>query len=144
MKTFKIMSLLFVLSSVFSAFAGSGKAIVPMWYSHTSQVTALYISNIAGNDVDVTVTFYKKDGTVATSTITQNNWINSNLSIAANTTANIIITSTTEEYGYAVIEWVNRGSDDDTIALVAHGFWGKALSTKESGYAIPVNDGKPF
>lgn len=144
MKAFKTVLFLFALSSVFSTFAGSGKAIVPMWYSNASQITALYISNISSNDVDVTVTFYKKNGTVATSTITQGNWINSNQSIGAQTSANIIITSPSEEYGYAVVEWTNRGTDDDTIALVAHGFWGKAVSTKESGYAIPVNDGKPF
>ncbi len=144
MRTLKVSTLFFLISSAFSAFAGNGKAIVPMWYSNLYQSSIFFISNFSDNDVDVTVTFYKKDGTVATSTISYNNWINTNTSIGADNTASIGITSSTEEFGYAVIEWTNRGTDDDTVALVAHGFWGKVLSTKEGSYAIPINNGAPF
>lgn len=137
-------TLFFLISSAFTAMAGNGKAIVPMWYSNLYQSSVIFISNFSDNDVDVTVTFYQKDGTVATSSITYTNWINSNASIGADNTAYINITSSTEQFGYAVIEWTNRGTDDDTVALVAHGFWGKVLSTKEGSYAIPINNGAPF
>ncbi|XOV81040.1 MAG: hypothetical protein ACFHVJ_08825 [Aestuariibacter sp.] len=136
----------FVLLFSQLALAGSGKAIVPHWAGQApgASPTVIYLSNISNNNVDVTVTFYDKMG-VALSPTAFDNFISSNTQIAAGNTGNVQIKPSSFNYGYAVIEWKNEGNDDDTVALVAHGYRSTTnSSTRRSDFVISVNNGLPF
>ena len=127
--------------------AGSGKAIVPHWTSYDSngQRSTLYISNITGNDLEVTVTFYSNTGTVIGSTdLTYTNWANSDTRVEAGETALVSVHKSTWDYGYAVIEWNNISTDDNAVGLVAHAFYSVSDADRYGRYAIPINLGQPF
>jgi len=125
--------------SVFSinAFAASGKAIVSHWSYEGSTPNAIYVTNITDNDLAVSVTIYNKDGGVVNPT-TVTNFQNSNTEVAAGKTGYVTVQSS--NYGYAVIQWTNLGTDDDVYGLVA--FAQRGNTTWH--YAVPVNSGNPF
>lgn len=137
----KLLTAIFLLTS-FTAIAGSGKAIMPSWGSSgTSNQAYIYISNISENVVNVTVTFYGKDGTkFSPSSYTG---FSSGNQLLAKTSGYVSLSLSSFNYGFATIEWVNANGDD-TVALVAHGHRVAGVSGGKSILAIPINDGRPF
>ncbi|MCW8928947.1 MAG: hypothetical protein OQL19_01765 [Gammaproteobacteria bacterium] len=128
------------------AFAGSGKAISPHWSGDdsTTSPTYIFISNITDKNVNVSVTFYGDDGTVIPVT-TYTNFINGNTQLAPRATGRVKISPPVRTNGYAVIEWENEASDDNIVALVAHGYRVMVNSTyRRADITIPVNNGMPF
>lgn len=125
-----------------NVYAGSGKAIIPHWLSDTiSQHSAFYISNITGHDLQVQVTFYKEDGTAISPTL-YTDFAAANTEIPARSSAHVVMQyASGHAYGYAVIEWQNKSTDDDTVGLVAGGY--RTVGTTRI-YSIPVNNGVPF
>lgn len=124
---------------------GMGKAIVPNYGSMgggSPQESNIFISNISTHDLTVTVTFYKQDGTKLTTNITYYNFQNSDTEIAAGKTG-VAQTSGASvfTYGYAIVEWKNKGTDHDVVALVAQA---QRQEGTLWGYGIPVNQGLPF
>ena len=136
------LGVLLLTNSFSSAYAGSGKAISPMWDITSTRTCYIHISNITTHNLQVSVTFYKNDGTTVTSGITYNNLQSSNTVLNAGNSAFIQIdAAATSQYGYAVIHWSNDvSSEDDVVGLVAHGF----CSGSDNRYAVPVNNGMPF
>lgn len=144
-------SLLFCLALIIStfstvSFAGSGSAVIPYWNSNGSIGLrgTVQISNTTNNDINVTVTFYGKDGTIQASGLTYYNFTNSDSQLAAHSTG-VIQLATPSDYGYGVIEWSNETGDNDSIALVAHS---SVITVNGSSWradvAIPINGGLPF
>lgn len=64
------MLIFLVMSQVGNSWmtAGTGSAILPRWYSYgsgtTTDRTFLYVSNITGSSISVTITLYDKQGAV--------------------------------------------------------------------------------
>lgn len=139
----KLISIL-TLAISFNVFAGSGKSILPHWGAQSSKPSYIFLSNITDNPVKVDVTFYGKNGaSLSPSTFT--NFSNGNTELAARSTGYITIHPGAWDYGYAVIEWENREGEDDTVALVGHGFRViTATSSTRSDFTIPINNGQPF
>lgn len=136
-----------------SAFAGSGKAIVSHWYALNDgggnvQHSNFFISNITKNDLIIKITLYNKDGTTYSSGLVYNNFQNNNTEIGAGKSVNFKISaasiSTNDSYGYAVIEWSNKGTDDAAVGLVAWADWQQDGQSILRGYSIPINNGNPF
>ncbi len=142
----KLIALFMLLGTATLSFAGSGKAIVPFWNAGTTiyHQTDIYITNISNNDVEVTVTIYKKDGTELTSGVTYNNFSASDTKILARNSGYVRINPTTSGFGFAIIEWNNTGSDDNTVALTAYAMFLKFNATVEGVSAVPINQGLPF
>lgn len=71
----------------FSLFAGGGSAVVSHWSATDSALrpTHIYISNINDNPVNVTVTFFDKNGNKLTAP-TYVNFTNGNTTLEANST----------------------------------------------------------
>lgn len=141
--------LIFSIAGMFfslAAFAGSGKAIVPHWHSSLSDGlrNRIHVSNITDNTLNVTITLYNKNGSVYNSGLTYTNFITSNTQLAANSSGYLQMYGSTD-YGYAVIEWSNTGTDDDVLGLVAY-----SSKTVVNGpewradVGIPVNNGLAF
>lgn len=146
MKKSVLILLVFGFVSLGQAFAGSGSAIIPNISANTNTGAdnVYYISNITNHDVEVTVTFYDKDGAVLTSGVNYSNFAASNTEIAAGKTGVITFAPSSWEYGYAVIEWNNKGTDNDVVALVANGYIEKDASPQLSRYTVLVNCGLAF
>ncbi|CAM2067445.1 hypothetical protein SCOR_18840 [Sulfidibacter corallicola] len=148
MKKVASMLLVFCLFSIGHAFAGYGKAIIPHMSANTAtdSINLYWISNITEHDIKVTITFYDQDGNALTSGVSYTNFINSNADIAAGKTGLSTVDTSTWKYGYGVIEWENKGSDEDVVALVAHGFFDEkdGSSNPQGFYAISINAGMPF
>ncbi|MFT4927130.1 MAG: hypothetical protein ACI8WB_003236 [Phenylobacterium sp.] len=141
----KTLSSILLLSALVSsaAHAGSGKAIVAHWGASVSQFNYVFMSNISNNPLDVTVTYYQHDGTLLSdSSKVFHNFTNNDATIAASNTAHIQLKPPAWTRGYAVIEWKNQGTDDDTVGLVAHSW--RAMASGENTFSIPVNNGQPF
>ncbi|MFZ8170629.1 hypothetical protein ACO1HB_17490 [Alteromonas macleodii] len=129
-----------------SSFAGSGKAIVPSWIAGgNNSITVLTISNITDNDIAVNVVFYGKDGQVIQPSQFENFTLGNSV-ITAGNTGQVRISSTTSQYGYAVINWENTADDaaDDTIALVARGYHQVVDTARRTNSLIQINNGMPF
>lgn len=143
---------IFVMTLTFCglpAQAGCGKAIVPSWWATTTGglSSIVLISNFSSHDLQVSVTFYGKNGEIATSGITYENFISSDTQLAAGSSGYVKIAGgTVSNYGYAVVEWANTSSEeDDTVALVAHAWNCRIVSgSYDARWATPVNNGKPF
>lgn len=124
---------------------GSGKAIVPNYGSiggASPQESNVFISNITQHDLTVTVTFFKQDGTKLTTNITYFNFQNSDTEIGAGKTGYVHVTGTASwTYGYALVEWKNKGTDQDAVGLVAQA---QRQEGTLWGYGIPVNQGLSF
>ncbi len=142
----KLQLIVLLLLPACFATAGTGKAIVPFWNAGTTiyHQTDIYITNISNNDVEVTVTIYKKDGTALTSGVTYVNFSASDTKILARNSGYVRINPTTSGFGFAIIEWNNTGSDDNTVALTAYAMFLKFNATVEGVAAIPINQGLPF
>lgn len=133
---------LFALSM--HANAGSGKAIIPHWADASSNGPSTYfISNITDNYINVKVVFYGKNGQELSPT-EYINFSANNTQLEPNATGYVKITSSVTEYGYATIEWENNDGDNNTLALVAHGFRQIIESSRRSAITIPINDGEAF
>ena len=138
-----IVGCLLLVSNV--AFAGSGKAIIPMWHAvaNGKHFTDVRLSNITSNNIEVKVTFYNTDGTKVTSGITYWDFINGNTQLSPNSSGRLRID--TAGYGYATIEWNNVGeTDDDVVAIIAHGERFLIQSGGIGVTSLPVNQGLPF
>ncbi|QTD53498.1 hypothetical protein [Sulfidibacter corallicola] len=148
MKTSALIFVVFSLCSTYQVLAGSGKAIIPNFSANsaTDGKCVYYMSNITPHDLEVSITFYDQNGTVITSGIVYTNFINSNTEIAAGSTGVVVINPTPWKYGYAVIEWNNKSTDDDVLGLVAHGFFDQqdGSDNAEAYYSIPINCGAAF
>lgn len=133
-----ILACLFLVSA--NVFAGSGSAVVSHWMATGSTVTSLWVSNITSHDLEVEITFYDTSGT-ALSPSSFFDFQNSNTEIGAGKSGYVSISS--DSYGYAVIKWNNKGTDDDAFGLVAYAH---RSDNTASGWraAIPINNGKPF
>lgn len=144
MKKISLLALLFLISFANFAVAGSGKSILPHWSGASGKPSYIFLSNITNNPINVVITFYGKSGLkLAPSTFT--NFSNGNTELAANSSGYVSISRNPVDYGYATVEWSNIGNDDDTFALVGHGFRViTATSSTRSDYSIAINDGKPF
>ncbi|BCB26934.1 hypothetical protein SKTS_18200 [Sulfurimicrobium lacus] len=134
------------LSLSFNAFAGSGKAIVPMFGADTTQPdwqrTNIFLSNITTHALNVQITVYQEDGTVVpSSSLTYVNFQNSNTQIGAGKSAYLKIDTVGWHFGYAIVQWQNSGTDQDAVGLVGAAQRQQAL---EWGHYIPVNNGIPF
>ena len=141
----KLAALLVATLSIGQAFAGSGKAIVPHWTANSGDRSShIFISNISATSVNVSVSFYGKNG-AKLSPSTYNNFTVANTQLAAKSTGYVSIDNSGSDWGFAVIEWSNLEGEDSSVALVAHGFREVAKSTSVSGnFAIPINNGMPF
>ncbi len=148
MKSFLVS--VFFLFMAQSVFAGSGKAIVSHWYAYNNgsgndQHSNFFISNITKNDLVVTIKLYNKDGTIYSSGLFYNNFQNNNTEIGAGKSVNFKITASTSSsdfYGYAVIEWKNKENNDDTVGLVAWADWQQ--DSPQRAHSIQINNGNPF
>lgn len=147
------LCLIFFLTLTTLSFAGSGKGILPYWGASgvstdtNYSVYILNLTNISDNDVDVTVTFYKKDGTLLSSTHQSFYYFSANdTTIPAHGTAQINIShSGGWEQGYAIIQWENtNSSEDNSVALVALGTYVHRNTGIEARQSIMVNQGQPF
>lgn len=129
------------------SFAGSGKAIMPSWTagSGSGKTSALFFSNITSNTIEVHITIYGLDGTVIQPT-RYGGLINNNTQLPPKSSGFIETFSTAAfNHGYLIIEWKNLEGDDDTVAMVAHGYnIGSSLTSLRSDYSVPVNQGMPF
>ncbi|WDE05077.1 hypothetical protein SG34_027885 [Thalassomonas viridans] len=157
---------LFITSN---AFAGSGSAYLPHFFSeyHSSgqKRPVIYLTNITGSAVDVTVTFFKHDGTVLTETDTTDNYNGGIIRGSSNatgykdytaptgttvvftipagqqsTTYIEIGTINTVHQGYALIEWKQTGNN--LVALIAEAAEYDSAKNDRSYHAI--NNGLPF
>jgi len=128
------------------AIAGSGKGIVPHWGASVTdgKPSWIYLSNITDDVINVEVSFYDKNGTkLAPSTF--NNFITTDTQLAANSSGYVSIKSGGFNHGYAVIEWSDTSGNDNTVALVAHGYRVMADGTDIRGdFTIQINNGVPF
>lgn len=130
------------------SFAGSGKAIMPSWTagSGNGKTSSMFFSNITENTIEVHITIYGLDGTVIPPT-RYGGLINNNTQLPPKSSGFIeIFSAAAFNQGYLVIEWNNLEGDDDTVAMVAHGYniGSNNLSSIRSDYSVPVNQGMPF
>ena len=140
---------LFILSCFFiqNVYAGSGKAIVPQWFSANHIDTVIWVTNITDHTLNVTVTPYGKDGQVITPTRFEG-FITGNTQLAPKSSGFVEITAplNTFNHGHATIEWSNISGENDTVGLVSHAY-GDASNQPgvfRSSYSIPVHNGMPF
>ena len=138
-----IAALLFSVLST-NVFAGSGKAIVPHWYINGTydQSFQIYISNTTEHTLDVSITVYKDDGT--TRTATEEGQITNGTLAAGKSGWFAIASASAQEFGYAVIEWSNQGTDEDLVGLTAHAASTRLNTTTNFAYSVPINNGQPF
>jgi hypothetical protein len=111
----KLLFLIVLITSGLAAFAGSGSAIIP--FTGTSRngsnfaSSSIFITNITSHTLNVSVTFYAKNGSVIpTSSLIYDNWTNSNTQIAANSSAYVVLQAPGTQsfnYGKAIITWSN-------------------------------------
>ena len=138
----KLLTFLTLLSISLAANAGSGKAMMPVWgASGSSSQAYIYISNISDNVVEVTVTFYGKDGTKYNPTTFSN--FTSGSQLAGKTSGYVSINQYPFNHGFATVEWENV-SGDDAVALLAFGHRVAGVSGGRSIISIPINNGLPF
>jgi hypothetical protein len=155
----KLLTLGAFLLATAGAFAGSGKAIVPsITYYRNGGVsdhflaTVIAVTNITDHPVTVTPFFYDKDGNLLPNTwLNFSNFTSSNTQLAARSTGWIQVappagTSVASSMGFGTIEWTNLPGNNDTVALVGHGYSNYLFGSagRESKWAIPVNAGLPF
>ena len=126
------------------AFAGSGKGISPHWSSFSSNSpTYLFVSNITDNYINVDIKFVNKDGNTITPS-TYSNFVSGNTQLAPGKSGYVTVYTSAFDYGFATIEWSNVEGDDDTVALISHGYQLIVETSRRTNFAIQVNDGKPF
>ncbi len=142
----KLNVVLLTILTIFTsqALAGSGKAVLPHWGGQTGKPGYIFLSNITDDAVKVTITFYGKNGaTLTPSTFT--NFSNGNTELAARSSGYVSLSPGVWDYGFATIEWEDLEQNDNTVALVAHGFRVvQSTSSTRSDYAIQINNGMPF
>lgn len=155
--------------STSNALAGSGSAYLPHFFSelHSSgqKRPVIYLTNITDFAVNITVTFFKHDGTVLTETDTNDNYNGGIIRGSSNansykdytatsgktvtfiiparqqSTAYIEIgTINTHYQGYALIEWRQRGNN--LVALIAEAAEYDSAKNDRSYHSI--NNGLPF
>jgi hypothetical protein len=136
----RVFALFSLLLAATSAYSETGKAVLSHWMGTGTSATSLWVSNITSHDLTVTITFYDANGT-AHSPGSFNNFQNSNTEIGAGKSGYVSIT--TDSYGYAVIEWANKGTDSDPFGLVAYAHRASG-SSGDWRAAIPINNGQPF
>lgn len=143
----KILGKLILVGSIlFSgfSFAGSGKAIVPHWGAQSGKASYIFLSNITDHDVIVSITYYGKNG-AKLSPSTYTNFTNSNTQLSARSSGYVSIQPGAWDYGFATIEWINLLDEDDTVALIAHGFRVVTATTStRSDFSVQINNGLPF
>jgi len=129
-----------------SALAGSGKAIVPYWVASPQHNTAINISNITDNTLNVSITFYDLNGAqVPNSSVIYSNMLGGNTQIGPKKTAGVALTGFSAiSNGFAVITWSNSGTGNDVVGLTAHAFRHYSDASRASESSIPVNNGMPF
>ena len=142
---FSLTNLILVILLSNQAIAGTGKTLVPFWAGGTStDQTNLYVSNISQNNVEVTVSVYKSDGTLLNNGVSYYGFVNSNTQLDGKTSGYIAIQPSVWDHGYITIEWKNLGNDDDQVALVALGERYRGPSSKLAVNTITINQGLPF
>ncbi|WP_417454483.1 hypothetical protein [Kiloniella sp.] len=119
--------------------AGNGKAVSSHWMATGESATSLWVSNITEHDLKVNIVFYDEHGTALNPDLYYN-FENSNTEIAAGDTGYVTIHN--DSYGYAVITWENKGTDDDPFGLVAHSHRGGGSVPWRA--SILINNGQPF
>lgn len=143
----RLVLLLVLMLSLFSqtVHAGSGKSIVAHWLSGSStNPSAIFVSNITGNSLVVSVVFYDQSGNVL-SPSTYFNFQNGNTELAPRSSGYVTIATSTLAQGFAVISWSNKQGNDDLVGLVAHATRGEtSTALGVYRYSIPVNGGQPF
>jgi hypothetical protein len=159
----KLIAIALALTTLNCSFGGQGKGIVPVTISAKGTATppaydywstSVWVTNITSHTINVTVTFYGKDGTAMPSSFyNYTNFITSNTQLAPNTTGLIYFTpptTTAQNYGKAVITWTNVSGDDDTVGVIAHAHlnrlacWGSNTTYGESFSPVMINNGMPF
>ncbi|NKC19485.1 hypothetical protein CWC29_011620 [Pseudoalteromonas sp. S4498] len=145
MKSIVNVIIALILLTSFSSFAGSGKAIVPLWSAGPNHHTFIDISNITDNSLYVELTVYRRSGDVVpSSNLTFDNINASTGEIAPNNTGYILVSGFShEEYGYATISWKNKNGDD-VVGLVSQGVRVINPNGNRAEYAVIVNNGMPF
>lgn len=159
-----VLSLLvFFGSSVsISAFAASGKAIVPPFdarnYNNGAyNVTAFFITNITSSPITVKLNIYNEAGTIVTSGIsalssaqTTGFTVNpgdasASFTLAANATAHIEYKTSTLDRGYATISW-NQDGGTSQYGLIADVREGITVNNGNTYgvRTIAVNNNMPF
>lgn len=158
-KLLQVLVLLTVLIYCISipAFAASGKAIVPpgdfRYFSASLNYNHMYfVSNITNSPITVKITIFGKSGSVITTGISGSSNVTNftvnpgdcsvSFDLDANATGYVTYSPTTQEWGYATIEWSQDSSAPyGLIADVKEGLTGT------TGYGIrtlAVNNGMPF
>ena len=146
----------FVFTSV--SFAESGKAIVPFWMKRGDDYsTAIQISNISSDDVEVSVKFYAQDGSSYDESsegganishalaFYGQDTVSSTATLGAKETGQVALNQAGDDKrGFAIISWTS--ANDEPIALVA-----SSRVVTLDGYGAPqgigftlINQGVPF
>ena len=147
--------------SVNAATYSTGKAVIPFFYQTSNNMYWYTVSNITDAPIDVTVTFYNSDGSMATDDSSSStgritgssdllNYSDQNTDSTLTFTLNPHSTgaintdySSTAYYGYGIIQWKQNGTT--LQGLVAYGS-GIFINTSGeiSRDSITINSGLPF
>ena len=160
MGRFCLLVFLFLMSST-HLHAASGNVVIPHFYTSNSSnlYSFFYLSNISNVPVDVEITFYDKTGAIlrgnndaSTGPIRGYEVTNyaeppvgatATLTIAPNATSRLSLRASLQTAGHGVIKWTQTNSSRRR-AMVAQGrVWSQSGSVSQ-GYAIVINNGKPF
>lgn len=164
------IGLLLVSSISITAFAQTGKATInhfqSSYHNSTSRMESyIYLTNISASSTNVKITLYNKNGEILTdgdnnsvtgllradnvSAYSDNSSTYSmqfNLEENNSTRVSINNSSTTDIYGYAVVEWSK--SENPGPSLASYSLIGHANSYRVyngTGYfSVPINNGNPF
>lgn len=171
MKKFHLITLAITLLIPSLSFADSGKAMLSHFYASTAASanrfeTFLYISNVASEEVTVTVTFYDNIGNIisdttnsptagvlkltgGSGTYTDNvPSYSARYQLGSNESSRVWLDiPTLDVFGYAIVEWYRDTSTSDSRianALVAHNVMYRVYGGSVGYYDIAINNGNPF
>lgn len=140
----KLIATLALLIISASAYAGSGSAVVPYWAYNGTTVkhSQIYVTNITGATLTVTLTAKHHDGTSFTG-YTEEGSLSSGTLAPGKSGYFAIPAGAGSSFGYAVIEWESTGNEQR--GLVAHAIVRQEGSSSPNfSNAISVNGAIPF
>ena len=166
-KLISLFVFLFTICLTNIALAGSGSAVVPMFYvitsSNGSQASPwIYMTNITSDDITVTVTYYDRSGTILSDGedsqtaglvrgVNLNNYDGSltgasaTFTISPNNQGIIYLQNAVSDpsrTGSAIIEWTQ--DSDARIGLIAHQLTFTSDPNGPARYSVCINGGLPF
>ena len=155
-----------ILSTVLisaSALAAQGSASIPHFLTDNASTglwTFYYLSNITGNNLEVEIDLYNRDGTLmqddnsaTTGLITmaplalvnsysENGGNTAKFTIGPHQTVSLQLAPTPTNWGHGFIRWKQDGTRRK--AMLAHGRIYRGQVSSEVSWTVPINDGKAF